>query len=41
MKNTFEVKVTKHNLLIYKEKKDSIELLMFFDTRQHPRKKKY
>lgn len=40
-KNIFEVKVTKHNLLIYKVDGEVITLLMFFDTRQHPRKKKY
>jgi plasmid stabilization system protein ParE len=37
----FEVLITKQNLLVYKIKHDTIELIMFFDTRQHPRKKKF
>ena len=38
-RNIYEVLVTKHNLLLYRETKNAIELLTFFDTRQHPRKK--
>lgn len=38
--NVFEVLITKHNLLIYKENSTKIELLQFYDTRQHPKKKK-
>lgn len=38
--NMYEVLITKHNLLIYREKGDAIELLRFYDTRQHPKKKK-
>lgn len=36
----FEVLIIKHNLLIYKESNTKIELLQFYDTRQHPKKKK-
>ncbi|MCF0056730.1 type II toxin-antitoxin system RelE/ParE family toxin [Dyadobacter sp. CY356] len=32
--------ITKHNLLLYRIQKDQIFLLAFFDTRQHPKKKK-
>lgn len=38
--NVYEVLITKHNLLIYREKGNAIELLRFYDTRQHPKKKK-
>ena len=38
-KNVHEVLVTKHNLLIYRIEKDSVELLLFYDTRQNPKKK--
>lgn len=34
-----EVLITKHNLLIYRIHKTEIQLLVFFDTRQHPKKK--
>ncbi|TNE81311.1 MAG: type II toxin-antitoxin system RelE/ParE family toxin [Bacteroidetes bacterium] len=34
-----EVLITKHNLLIYRESEDRIELVTFYDTRQHPKKK--
>jgi plasmid stabilization system protein ParE len=34
-----EVLVTKHNLLIYRIKNKKIELVSFYDTRQHPKKK--
>jgi len=37
--NIHEVLVTKHNLLIYRQKKNQIELIVFYDTRQHPKKK--
>lgn len=41
-KSIYEVIITKHNLLLYHIKNDQqIELLTFFDTRQHPRKKHY
>jgi plasmid stabilization system protein ParE len=39
--NVHEVLITKHNLLIYRIKSSHIELLRFYDTRQHPRKKKF
>lgn len=38
-KYVHEVLITKHNLLIYREQKGKNQLLSFFDTRQHPRKK--
>ncbi len=38
-KNVHEVLITKHNLLIYRIEKDSVELLLFYDTRQNPKKK--
>jgi plasmid stabilization system protein ParE len=38
-KNIHEVLVTKHNLLLYRIKGKKVELLTFFDTRQHPNKK--
>ncbi|MBL7689973.1 MAG: type II toxin-antitoxin system RelE/ParE family toxin [Flavipsychrobacter sp.] len=34
-----EAIVTKHNLLLYRKKGKTVELLTFFDTRQHPAKK--
>lgn len=40
-KDIHEVLVTKHNLLIYRIKKNKIDLLVFYDTRQHPKKKKF
>jgi plasmid stabilization system protein ParE len=40
-KDIHEVLVTKHNLLIYRIKKNRIDLLIFYDTRQHPKKKKF
>ena len=40
-KNIHEVLVTKHNLLIYRIYHHQIELLVFYDTRQHPKKKKF
>lgn len=39
-RNIREALVTPHNLLIYKIYPDHISLLTFWDTRQHPRKKK-
>jgi hypothetical protein len=38
-RNVYEVLVTKHNLLLYRETKNAIELLTFWDTRQSPKKK--
>lgn len=38
-KDLHEVLVTKHNLLIYRVRKNQIDLLVFYDTRQHPKKK--
>jgi plasmid stabilization system protein ParE len=40
--NLHEVLITKHNLLIYQidNKNNRVELVVFFDTRQHPKKKK-
>ena len=40
-KNIREALVTPHNLLIYKITSSQIHLLTFWDTRQHPRKKKW
>lgn len=40
-KDIHEVLVTKHNLLLYRIKKNQIDLLIFYDTRQHPKKKKF
>ncbi len=40
-KNIHEVLITKHNLLIYRIKKNQIDLLVFYDTRQHPKKKSF
>jgi plasmid stabilization system protein ParE len=37
--NTHEALITKHNLLLYTIKKDSIDLVTFWDTRQNPKKK--
>ena len=39
--NIHEALVTPHNLLIYKIYANRIDLLMFWDTRQSPRKKKF
>src|SRR5437868_9281823 len=33
--------ITKHTILIYRVKKQSIEFLLFWDTRQNPAKLKY
>lgn len=33
--------ISKHNSLFYREKKNQIELLRIFDTRQHPAKLKF
>lgn len=41
MLNVHEALITSHNLLIYKVYPTRIDLLTFWDTRQHPRKKKY
>lgn len=38
-KNIHEGLITRHCLLIYRVKKNKIELLSFFDTRQKPKKK--
>ena len=38
-KNVREALVTPHNFLIYKIKSTHIDLILFWDTRQHPRKK--
>ncbi len=37
--NTHEALVTKHNLLLYTIKEESIDLVAFWDTRQNPKKK--
>ena len=39
-KNVREALVTSHNLLIYKIYPERIDIITFWDTRQHPRKKK-
>ncbi|HLG35761.1 MAG TPA: type II toxin-antitoxin system RelE/ParE family toxin [Bacteroidia bacterium] len=38
-KNIHEGLITRHCLLIYRVRKNKIELLSFFDTRQNPKKK--
>lgn len=38
-KNIYEAVITKHNLMIYQIARNQIEILTFFDTRQHPKKK--
>ncbi len=38
-KKIYEAVVTKHNLLLYRKKLNTIELLTFFDVRQNPNKK--
>lgn len=38
-KDIFQVPITKQNLLLYRSNEKRIELLLFFDTRQHPAKK--
>ncbi len=38
-KNVYEALITKHNLMIYQIRNNQIEILTFFDTRQHPKKK--
>lgn len=40
-KDIHEVLITRHNLLLYRIKKNQIDLLVFYDTRQHPKKKKF
>ncbi len=40
IKNVHEALVTSHNLLIYKVYETHIDLITFWDTRQHPTKKK-
>ncbi len=40
-KNVHEALVTPHNLLIYKIYSSHIDLITFWDTRQHPYKKKF
>lgn len=37
--NVHEVLITKHNLLLYRKKRNKVELMTFFDTRQNPSKK--
>jgi plasmid stabilization system protein ParE len=39
VKNIREALITPHNLMLYKSKAKSIDILLFWDTRQHPRKK--
>lgn len=40
IENLREALITKHNLLLYKEFANHIEIITIFDTRQHPNKKK-
>ena len=40
LKNIREALVTPHNLLIYKITSTHIDLITFWDTRQHPQKRK-
>ena len=40
-KNIREALVTPHNLMIYKINLETIDILTFWDTRQHPKKKKH
>ncbi len=37
--NVHEAIITKHNLLLYRKKRNKVELMTFFDTRQNPAKK--
>ena len=37
--NVHEALITKHNLLLYRKKRNKVELMTFFDTRQNPAKK--
>jgi plasmid stabilization system protein ParE len=39
-KNYHEILITKHNLFIYRVKPEHVELILFWDTRQNPHKKK-
>jgi hypothetical protein len=39
-KSYHEILITKHNLLIYRIKPEHVELILFWDTRQNPKKKK-
>jgi hypothetical protein len=40
-RNVHEALITPHNLLIYKVYSSQIALITFWDTRQHPRRKKH
>jgi len=40
-KSTRSILITKHNKLYYRVKKDFVELVGFYDTRQHPSKNKF
>ncbi|MBP7807863.1 MAG: type II toxin-antitoxin system RelE/ParE family toxin [Bacteroidia bacterium] len=40
-KNIREALVTPHNLMIYKINLETIDILTFWDTRQHPKKKRH
>ena len=40
-RNVHEALVTKHNLTVYKIFKGRIDIITFWDTRQHPKKKKF
>jgi hypothetical protein len=40
-KSYHETLITKHNLLIYRVKPEHVELILFWDTRQNPLKKKF
>ncbi|MCC6370336.1 MAG: type II toxin-antitoxin system RelE/ParE family toxin [Bacteroidia bacterium] len=39
VKGIREALITPHNLLLYKTKTNSVDILLFWDTRQHPKKK--
>lgn len=38
-RNIREVLITKHNLLVYLVKSGQVQLLLFYDTRQYPKRK--
>ncbi len=40
-KNIHEILITKHNLLLYRIYPDRVDLILFWDTRQNPKKKKF
>ena len=41
IRNVHEAMITPHNLLIYRIKGSSIQLITFWDTRRNPKRKKF